>query len=81
MIGGAQIRAARALLSWSAAELAERAGVTRFTIQRLEQTDGIPPSRSHTLDEIQRAFEAAGVEFLGSPDDKPGVRLTRRPNS
>jgi transcriptional regulator with XRE-family HTH domain len=78
MIGGAQIRAARALLGWSAADLAGRGGVTRFTIQRLEQHDGVPPSRSQTLDEIQRAFEAAGVEFIGSPDDAPGVRLVRR---
>ena len=75
MIGGAQIRAARALLGWSAVDLAQRGGVTRFTIQRLEQHDGVPPSRSQTLDEIQHAFEAAGVEFIGSPDDAPGVRL------
>jgi transcriptional regulator with XRE-family HTH domain len=78
MIGGAQIRAARALLNWSAGALAEAVGVTRQTIQRLEQHDAVPPSRSQTLDEIQRAFEAAGVEFIGSPDDTPGVRLVRR---
>ena len=75
MIGGAQIRAARGLISWSAEVLAERVGVTRQTIQRLEQHDGVPPSRSQTLEEIQRAFEAAGVEFTGTPDEKPGVRL------
>jgi len=69
MICGAQIRAARGLISWSAEVLAERVGVTRQTIQRLEQHDGLPPSRSQTLDEIQRAFEAAGVEFIGSPDE------------
>jgi len=78
MISGAQIRAARALVSWSAAELAKRCSVTRFTIQRLEQHDGVPPSRSQTLEEIQRAFESAGVEFIGAPDDGPGVRLARR---
>lgn len=77
MIGGAQIRAARALLNWSAAELAIRSGVTRFTIQRLEQHDAVPPSRSQTLEDIQRSFETAGVEFIGSPDDAPGVRLVR----
>jgi len=80
MIGGAQIRAARALLSWSAETLAEKVGITRQTIQRLEQYDGLPPSRSQTLDEIQRAFEAAGVEFIGSPDDGPGVRLKSFPS-
>ncbi|MDE2163780.1 MAG: helix-turn-helix transcriptional regulator [Alphaproteobacteria bacterium] len=78
MIGGAQMRAARALLNWSAAELAKRSGVTRFTIQRLERYDAVPPSRSQTLEEIQRALEAAGVEFIGSPDEGPGVRLIGR---
>jgi transcriptional regulator with XRE-family HTH domain len=75
MISGAQIRAARALLKWTAAELAERSGTNRFTIQRLEQVDGIPPSRSQTLIDLKRAFEDAGVEFIGSPENGPGVRL------
>lgn len=79
MVGGAQIRAARALLNWSAEVLADRVGVTRQTIQRLEQHDGLPPSRSQTLDDVQRAFEAAGVEFTGTPDDRPGVRLVKAP--
>lgn len=75
MICGAQIRAGRALLGWSAEVLATRVSVTRQTILRLEQHDGVPPSRSQTLDDIQKTFEAAGVEFIGSPDDRPGVRL------
>jgi transcriptional regulator with XRE-family HTH domain len=75
MVSGAQIRAARALLNWSAEALAEKVGITRHTVQRLEQHDGIPPSRSQTLDDIRRAFEGAGVEFIGTPDDRPGVRL------
>jgi DNA-binding XRE family transcriptional regulator len=78
MIVGAQIRAARALLSWSADDLAKSIGLTRQTIQRLEQHDGVPPSRSQTLEEIQRALESAGVEFIGTPDDGPGVRLVRK---
>jgi DNA-binding XRE family transcriptional regulator len=78
MISGAQIRAARGLLNWSGETLANTVGVTRQTIQRLERHDGLPPSRSQTLDDIQHAFEAAGVEFIGSPDDAPGVRLVRR---
>lgn len=81
MIGGAQIRAARALLNWPAEALAKSVGVTRQTIQRLEQHDGLPPSRSQTLDDIQRCLEAAGVQFIGSPDDAPGVRLVRVPKT
>jgi transcriptional regulator with XRE-family HTH domain len=77
VITSSQIRAARGLLNWSAAELAERAGITRFTVQRLEQHDGVPPSRSQTLLDLKRAFEDAGIEFIGSPDDAPGVRLRR----
>ncbi|MBU3732512.1 MAG: XRE family transcriptional regulator [Beijerinckiaceae bacterium] len=75
MITGAQIRAARGLLRWTAKDLAEHSGTNRFTIQRLEQSDGIPPSRSQTLADIKRAFEEAGVEFIGSPQSGAGVRF------
>lgn len=79
MITGAQLRAARALLRWSAKETAERTGIALTTVQRLEQQDGMPGGRAQTLFDLQRAFEAAGVEFIGTPDDAPGVRLVRRP--
>ena len=75
MISGAQIRSGRALLNWSSETLAERAGTTRQTIQRLEQYDNVPPSRSQTLEAVQTALEAGGVEFTGTPDNAPGVRL------
>ena len=42
---------------------------------RLEQHDGVPPSRSSTLMDIRAALEAAGIEFVGTPDDGPGIRL------
>jgi ribosome-binding protein aMBF1 (putative translation factor) len=77
MITGLQIRAARAALGWSATELAEKAEIAMKTIARFEQADGIPPSRSSTLIEVQRALEAAGIEFIGTPDDGPGIRLRR----
>jgi hypothetical protein len=62
-------------LRWSAAVAAQRTGVNKRTIERLEQHDGIPPSRSQTLIDLQRAFEAAGIEFIGTPEEGPGVRL------
>jgi DNA-binding transcriptional regulator YiaG len=77
MITGIQIRAARFALRLSAQGLAERAGVSLPTIQRFEQVDGVPPSRSSTLLDVQRALEAAGVEFIGTPEDGPGIRLRR----
>jgi transcriptional regulator with XRE-family HTH domain len=77
MLTGLQIRAARAALGWSAAALAKEAGVALKTITRFEQVDGVPPSRSSTLADIQRALEAAGIEFIGAPEDGPGIRLRR----
>lgn len=78
MITAAQIRAARALVRWSARELAEYSEVGIATIQRLELDEGVPGGRAHTLLKLQRTLEAAGVEFIGSPDDGPGVRLVSR---
>ena len=63
----------------SANDLAKRSGVSRPTIQRFEQTDGIPPSRSGSLLQVKRALEEAGAEFFGDLDKAPGliVRLER----
>jgi transcriptional regulator with XRE-family HTH domain len=81
MITGWQIRAARAALDWSAQTLAERSGVGRRTIMRLEASDDLPSSRTTTPRDIQSAFEAVGVEFIGSPTDRPGIRLCLRSSS
>jgi predicted transcriptional regulator len=78
MISSNQIRAARALLGISAAELASKAGVTWKTVQRFEAAYGVPPTRSGTLGRVQRALEAAGIEFIGDPVLSPGVRLRRK---
>ncbi len=81
MITGSQIRAARALLNWSAADTAERSGIARNTIQRLEAFDDVPPSRTQSLVDLRRIFESAGVEFIGNPKDGPGVRLWKADTS
>ena len=75
MITGIQIRAARGALGWSAEDLAQRSGVVRRTIIRIEATDGVPQGRVSTLMDIKAALEAAGIEFIGSPDDRPGIRV------
>lgn len=80
MITGSQIRAARAALRISAVELAAKAGVGEQTIKRFESVEGIPPSRSSTLIEVRKTLEAAGIEFIGTPDDRPGIRI-RLPKS
>lgn len=75
MISAAQIRAARALLGISAAELADRSGVDLRTIQRFETAGGVPKSRSGTLNRIQEALEGAGIVFFGDPSTSPGVQF------
>ena len=80
MASAAQIRAARALLGISAAELAKRADVNWKTVQRFESSDGVPPNRAGTLDRVVETLEAAGIEFVGDPVASPGVRLRRAPS-
>lgn len=76
MMTSDQIRAARALVRWSARVLAERAGLSLPTIQRLEAADGVPSTSVQTLMAIKDALEKAGVEFTNG--DTPGVRLRKR---
>jgi len=75
LIASAQIRAGRALLRWSAADLSVASGVGTATLQRMEVMDGVPSGQVRTLVAIKQALEAAGVEFVGAPTDHPGVRL------
>ncbi len=74
MITSDQIRAARALLRWSAEELANKAQLGVATIRRIEADEGVPSSNARTLDILQKTLETAGVEFVGTPEDRPGVR-------
>ena len=75
MIISQQIRAARALLRITVVDLANASGVGIATIKRIEAVNGIPPAHARTLDQISRALSDAGIEFVGTPDDRPGVRI------
>ena len=44
---------------------------------RLETGEGVPGAQAKTLEAIQKALEAAGIEFIGTPEDGPGVRLRK----
>jgi transcriptional regulator with XRE-family HTH domain len=80
MITGAQVRAAKALLGWSGSILADRAGIAISTIRRVEACDGVLETASvKVLQAIQSALEVSGVEFIGTPEDRPGVRLNTGP--
>ena len=77
MITSAQIRAARALLNWSRTDLSKKSGVGFSSMLRLESAEGVPGSHFTTLEAIKKAFEEAGVQFIGTPEDGPGVRLKK----
>ena len=78
MITSDQIRAARALLRWSGKDLAEKTGLGFSTLMRLEVLEGVPSAQAKTLETIQKVFENAGIEFIGTPEDAPGVRLHKK---
>ncbi len=78
MVTAAQIRAARALLGWNGARLAEAAGVSLQTIRRMESELGPGRSSAANVSAVQRALEDAGVLFLGPNElnrGGAGVRL------
>jgi transcriptional regulator with XRE-family HTH domain len=79
MIDAAQIRAARALMNMSQADLAEIATLHVATVRRLEGSAEIRGS-AETVWKIQTALEKAGVEFIPADEMKgPGVRLKQVP--
>jgi transcriptional regulator with XRE-family HTH domain len=78
VITSAQIRAARGILNWSRKDLAEHSGVSFASMMRLESFEGVPASNFKTLEAVMHAFEKAGIEFIGTPEDRPGVRLKNR---
>ncbi len=75
MLTSGQIRAARALLRWSAQRLADESGVSWKTIQRMEVVDGVPSATAKNLKKIQDTLANAGVIFIDADEEGPGVRL------
>jgi len=75
MLTSLQIRCARHALRWSVAKLAETSGVSTSTIKRVEASNGEPSSTIANLAALKRVFESAGIEFIGTPDDGPGIRI------
>jgi transcriptional regulator with XRE-family HTH domain len=74
---GAQIRAARALVRWSAEDLARESAVSVATIRRAELTDKETLMNAANDLAIRHALEAAGVEFIDENGGGPGVRLKK----
>jgi hypothetical protein len=74
-ITSAQIRAARALLRWSALDLARESSVGVNTIRRAEVAAKATSLTAANELSIKRALEGAGVEFIDENGGGPGVRL------
>ena len=74
----AQIRAARALIRWTAEDLARVTALSVTTVRRAELTES-ETALTHANDRaIRRALEAAGIEFIDENGSGPGVRLRKR---
>ena len=81
MISAAQVRAARALLGIDQRRLADLAGLSVPTIQRMEASDGVIRGNVDSLTKLIGAFDAAGIELIGegaaSLGGGRGVRVKR----
>lgn len=63
------------MLKWSLEELSQKSGVGTTTLKRFESAENVPNGHLSTFNTLKQIFEAEGIEFIGSPDDRPGVRL------
>jgi hypothetical protein len=75
----AQIRSGRALIRWSAEDLARASAVGLTTIRRAELTESETSMTVANDLAVRHALEAAGVEFIDENGGGPGVRL-RKPS-
>jgi len=81
MITASQLRASRALLGIDQRALAEAAGLSLPTIQRMETSDGVVRSNVDSLMKLIAALDSLGVELIAdnaiSQGGGRGVRLRR----
>lgn len=84
MITAPQLRAARALLGIDQRQLAELAGISVPTIQRMEASSHVIRANVDSLMRLLTALEAAGIELINegavSADGGRGVRLKAQPH-
>jgi hypothetical protein len=77
-ITGAQIRAARALLGWTAVDLAGEAMLGVATIRRAEAIDGPVQMTAANLHSVVTAFQRASVDFIAEEGKGFGVFLREK---
>jgi transcriptional regulator with XRE-family HTH domain len=73
----AQIRAGRALLKWTAEDLAQRSALGVNTVRRAELAEKETSLTAANDLAVRRALEAAGVEFIDENGGGAGVRLAK----
>jgi len=71
------MRAARAMLRWTALDLATASKVGVATIRRVEVIDDEIPVTAANEAAIRRAFESAGIEFIEGNGGGEGVRFRK----
>ena len=77
-ITASQLRAARALVRWSADDLAERSRISVSTIVQAEAEDGPVPVVAADARALKLALEKAGVDFIPEDIAGVGVRFAKR---
>jgi len=81
MVTAGQLRAARALLGFDQKALAELAGLSVPTIQRMEASEDVIRGNVDSLMKLIAALDGAGIVLLGdgahSEGGGRGVRLKR----
>ncbi len=76
MIEASQVRAGRALIGWSQAELASAAGLPLATVERVETGEGAPVP-AEAIDKMRAALESAGIAFISTNGGGVGVRFRK----
>jgi transcriptional regulator with XRE-family HTH domain len=83
MITAGQLRAARALLGIDQRQMAEAAGLSLPTIQRMEASEGVIRGNVDSLMKLVGALDSLGIELItdnaASQGGGRGVRLKRPP--
>ncbi|MDE2133039.1 MAG: helix-turn-helix transcriptional regulator [Alphaproteobacteria bacterium] len=81
MITAAQLRAARALLGIDQRELADIAGLSVPTIQRMEASEDVIRGNVDSLMKLIAALNTAGIELIGEGSASTvggrGIRLKK----
>lgn len=72
MISSGQIRAARALLNMDRKTLADLAGLSLPTIQRMEAAEGVVGGSVESLVKVVTALSEAGIELIDKGDPSRG---------